>query len=178
MRKLIEIGLLVVSLPLLMGAEVYRWTDPNGVVNFTQLKPRGVQAEHITTGAGGPMVIAEATDQLAGMAGGGEADPKAAACAARAGLASRTNTLFSIPMLFFMAAASHNPSLTASLDMGGGQLGLYWIIALVVIAVFEAGALMGPGLPTQKPLASVKGTIHAGFAVTIVVFALQYCLLG
>ena len=74
MRKLIEIGLLVVSLPLLMGAEVYRWTDPNGVVNFTQLKPRGVQAEQITTGAGGPMVIAEATDQLAGMAGGGEAD--------------------------------------------------------------------------------------------------------
>ena len=74
MRKLIEIGLLVISLPLLMGAEMYRWTDTNGVVNFTQLKPRGVQAEHITTGASGPMVIAEATDQLAGMPGGGEAD--------------------------------------------------------------------------------------------------------
>ena len=81
-------------------------------------------------------------------------------------------------MLFFMAAASHYPSLTASLDAGGGQLKLYWIIALVVIAIFEAGALMGPGLPTQKPLASVKGTIHAGFAVTIVVFALQCFLLG
>jgi cytochrome b561 len=77
-----------------------------------------------------------------------------------------------------MAAASHLPSLTASLDMGGGQLALYWIIALVVIAVFEAGALMGPGLPTQKPLASVKGTIHAGIAVSIVLFALQLFLLG
>ena len=120
------------------------------------------------------VVIANANN----VAGGGEADPKAAACAARAGLASRTNTLLSIPMLFFMAAASHYPSLTASLDMGGGQLGLYWILALVVIAIFEAGALMGPGLPTQKPLASVKGTIHAGFAVTIVVFALQCFLLG
>lgn len=74
MRKLIKTGLLVVSLPLLMGAEVYRWTDPNGVVNFTQLKPRGIQAEYITTGASGPMVIAEASDQLAGMPGGGEAD--------------------------------------------------------------------------------------------------------
>jgi len=120
------------------------------------------------------VVIANADN----VAGGGEADPKAAACAARAGLASRTNTLFSIPMLFFMAAASHYPSLTASLDMGGGQLGLYWILALVVIAIFEAGALMGPGLLTQKPLASVKGTIHAGFVVTIVVFALQLFLLG
>jgi hypothetical protein len=36
---------------------------------------------------------------------------------------------------------------------------------------------MGPGLPTQKPLASVKGTIHAGFAVTIALFAAQYLLL-
>jgi uncharacterized membrane protein len=119
------------------------------------------------------VVIANANN----VAGGGQADPAAAACAARAGLASRTNTLLSIPMLFFMAAASHFPSLTASLDMGGGQLMVYWIIALVVIAVFEAGALMGPGLPTQKPLASVKGTIHAGVGVTIVLFALQFFLL-
>jgi len=119
------------------------------------------------------VVIANANN----VAGGGQADPSAAACAARAGLASRTNTLFSIPMLLFMAAASHLTSLTASLDMGGGQLTLYWIIALVVIAIFEAGALMGPGLPTQKPLASVKGTIHAGFVVAIVLFALQFFLL-
>jgi uncharacterized membrane protein len=119
------------------------------------------------------VVIANANN----VAGGGQPDPSAAARAARAGLASRTNTLFSIPMLFFMAAASHFTSLTASLDVGGGQLTLYWIIALVVIAVFEAGALMGPGLPTQKPLASVKGTIHAGFVVAIVLFALQFFLL-
>jgi hypothetical protein len=32
-------------------------------------------------------------------------------------------------------------------------------------------------LPTQKPLASVKGTIHAGVIVTIVLFALQFVLL-
>ena len=119
------------------------------------------------------VVIANANN----VAGGGEADPKAAACAARAGLASRTNTLFSIPMLLFMAAAAHFMSLGASLDTGGGRLGLYWIIALVVIAVVEAGALMGPGLPTQKPLASVKGTIHAGFVVAIALFALNFFLL-
>jgi uncharacterized membrane protein len=120
------------------------------------------------------VVIANANN----VAGGGQPDPAAAACAARAGLASRTNTLFSIPMLFFMAAASHFPaSLNASLERGEGQLTLYWIIAIVVIAVFQAGALMGPGLPTQKPLASVKGTIHAGIGVTIVLFALHFVLL-
>ncbi|NRA08826.1 MAG: urate hydroxylase PuuD, partial [Myxococcales bacterium] len=41
------------------------------------------------------VVIANAEN----VAGGGEADPSAAGRAARAGLASRTNTLFSIPML-------------------------------------------------------------------------------
>ncbi len=111
------------------------------------------------------------------VAGGGQADPTAAARGARAGLASRTNALLSISMLFFMAAASHFNSLTASLDAGGGRLGLYWILALLVVGVAEAGALLGPGLPTQKPLASVKGTIHAGFSLAIVLFALQFFLL-
>ena len=111
------------------------------------------------------------------VAGGGEANPAAAGCAARAGLASRTNTLFSIPMLFFMAAASHYPSLTSALDTGGGSLSVYWIVALVVIAIGEAGALLGPGLPTQKSLASVKGTIHAGVVVTLILFVAQVILL-
>jgi uncharacterized membrane protein len=38
---------------------------------------------------------------------GGEANPAAAGALAKAGLASRTNTLFSLPMLFFMGASSH-----------------------------------------------------------------------
>jgi hypothetical protein len=73
MRKLIEIGLLVASLPLLMGADVYRWVDLNGVVNFTQLKPRGVQADQITTGSAGLMVVAQAADQPVAAPGDGEA---------------------------------------------------------------------------------------------------------
>lgn len=43
------------------------------------------------------------------VAEGGEALPEAAAALSSAGLASRTNTLFSIPMLFFMGASSHYP---------------------------------------------------------------------
>ncbi|MDA1076851.1 MAG: DUF4124 domain-containing protein, partial [Proteobacteria bacterium] len=34
-------------LPLLMGAKIYRWVDDNGVVNFTEQKPRDVTAQEI-----------------------------------------------------------------------------------------------------------------------------------
>ena len=109
------------------------------------------------------------------VAGGGEADPAAAACGARAGLASRTNTLFSIPMLFFMVAAANLPQL-ATPDAGGG-VALYWICALVVILAVEANALIGPGLSTQKPLASVRGTLHAGIILAIVLYLLMAVLI-
>lgn len=119
------------------------------------------------------VVIANANN----VAGGGDPDPTAAGRAQRAGLASRTNTLLSIPMLFFMAAASHYPSLTSALDTGGGQLMIYWIVAFVVIGIAEAGALLGPGLPTQKPLATVSGTIHGGLAVVVLLYAAMLVLL-
>ena len=40
---------LLAAIPLLMGAEVYRWVDANGVVNYSQIKPRGVPAEQLTS---------------------------------------------------------------------------------------------------------------------------------
>jgi uncharacterized membrane protein len=104
------------------------------------------------------------------VAGGGQPDPTAAGRGAKAGMTSRTNTVFSVPMLFFMASASHFPSLTAGLDMGGGSLALYWLITLLVIAAVEANALIGPGAPTQKPLTTVRGTVHAGFGLAIVLY--------
>jgi len=111
------------------------------------------------------------------IAAGGQANPAAAAKGARAGMASRVNTLFSIPMLFFMAAASHFPALTRDLDMGGGMLGAYWIVGIIAMLAVEANALIGPGAKTQKPLTTVAGTIHAGLALTIVLFLLQSVLL-
>ena len=107
------------------------------------------------------------------VASGGQANPAAAARGARAGMASRTNTLFSIPMLFFMAAASHFNALTAQLDMGSGALGAYWLLALVVMGALEANALIGPGAKTQKMLTTVGGTIHAGLAVAILLFVIM-----
>jgi len=99
------------------------------------------------------------------VAAGGEANPAAAAAGGRAGMASRTNTLFSIPMLFFMGSASHLPTFA-----NGSNDAVYWAIAGVIILFAEAQALIGPGAPTQKPLTSVSGTIHAGLALTVVLY--------
>ena len=119
------------------------------------------------------VVIASANS----VAGGGEANPSAGARGARAGLASRTNTLFSIPMLFFMGAASHFTSLGQGIAKGDANLTVYWVLALIVIGATEANALLGPGLATQKPLATVRGTIHGGFALAIVLYVLGSILL-
>ena len=108
------------------------------------------------------------------VAGGGQALPEAAARGARAGLASRTNTLFSIPMLFFMGAASHLPSLY-SVD---ANVGAYWIVVLVLVALVELNALRGaPNTATTKPLATVSGTIHAGLGLWLVIFVVASILL-
>lgn len=103
------------------------------------------------------------------VAAGGEPNPQAAARGARAGMASRTNTLFSIPMLFFMASASHAGWFAGAADADAGVLG-YWIVALVIIVLVQVNALIGPGATTQKPLTTVSGTIHAGLALTVVLY--------
>jgi uncharacterized membrane protein len=113
------------------------------------------------------IVIANANN----VADGKEANPAAAGAGGKAGMASRTNTLFSIPMLFFMAAASHLPTLT-----GTGGVKLYWIVALVVIGLVEVNGLIGPGASSQKPLTTVKGTIHMGLGLAVVLAALQLIL--
>jgi len=94
-------------------------------------------------------------------AGGAAANPAAAPAGRRAGLASRTNTLFSIPMLFFMGAASHYAGLMGPITSGG--LVLWLIIDGIIIIAIELNALMGTQGATKKPLDSVSGVITAGF---------------
>lgn len=107
------------------------------------------------------LVIQNALDTAAGK----PANPAVAPKAARAGLASRTNVVFSMPMLFMMGAASHLP-----LPMPGSGAA-FWLIALVIIALVELNALaVAPGKPTTKPLATVKGTLWFGFVLTIVFY--------
>lgn len=70
---------------------------------------------------------------------GAQPDPAAAAAGRRAGMASRQNTIFSVSMLFFMVFRSHHP--LSGEVLGGGKVGAYWAIALIIIAVLELNAL-------------------------------------
>ena len=96
------------------------------------------------------------------VAGGGQADPKAAPAGRRAGLASRTNTVFSIPLLFFMGAASHY-SMFSNPTTGG--IWAWLIITGIVIVLIEINALVGSAGSTKKPLDSVQGAITFGFVL-------------
>ena len=108
------------------------------------------------------------------VAAGAEPIADAAARGAKAGMASRTNTLFSIPMLFFMGAAGHFAHIKHPTTSVGG----YWAVVLVIILLIECNGLLKPGSPTQKPLTSVGGVIAAGFAVTIILFLVARMMLG
>jgi len=86
--------------------------------------------------------------------------------AALAGRTSRTNTLFSIPMLLFMGTASHAPGsfLTGERDLA------YFVVFAVVVGLLEFNAV-GPAAPArQKYLTSVSGVIHYGLALSVVLF--------
>jgi len=99
------------------------------------------------------------------VAGGGEALPGAAAALGKAGLASRTNTLFSVPMLFFMASSVH---------LGQLQTSIHGASATSLAAVFGLIALLALNGVFGKtgPITSVKGVIGSGFALTAVLYLL------
>jgi uncharacterized membrane protein len=72
------------------------------------------------------------------VAQGGEADPRAATLAKPAARASRVNTLFSIPMLFFMVFAPHGAGFW---EEAINSTVIYWIFVLLIWAFIEASAL-------------------------------------
>ncbi len=105
-------------------------------------------------------------------AGGGAANPAAAGAGRRAFLASRTNVVFSVPMLFFMGAASHmtpNPT---------GSVRAYWLGVAVVAVLLELNALTGDKGPTKRPIETVRGVIVSGFVLAAVMYALVQLVLS
>ena len=107
------------------------------------------------------------------VASGGQAIADAASRGGRAGMASRTNTLFSVPKLFCMGAASKYPLLAAG-DGETMNLMTYWIAMAIIIGVVEfTGAFSGAGKPFQKHLTSVNGVITAAFLLTGVIVAVM-----
>ena len=91
---------------------------------------------------------------------GGEADPNQAGAAAKALLASRTNTLFSLPMLYFMVAHMHGGGAQGTGDLAGWSL---WV-AIVIVLALEANALWGK----LGPITTVRGVITSSLALTVV----------
>jgi hypothetical protein len=68
MRTLCTLLVVIAGLPFLLGADVYRWVDKDGVVNYTQQKPEGVEATRLRADAGHR---AESAAQQAGDASAG-----------------------------------------------------------------------------------------------------------
>ncbi len=98
-------------------------------------------------------------------AGGAAPNPAAAAAAARALVASRTNVLFSIPMMFFMVGASH-----FGFDVNeSSNVALYWIVSLIVILGIQANAMFGK----TGPITTIKGVITSGFVLTVIFMAIN-----
>ena len=99
------------------------------------------------------------------VAGGGEALVGAGAALGKAGLASRTNTLFSIPMLFFMASSIHLGGLQTSV----GSVGIVSLaLSFGLIAALQLNGMFGK----TGPITTVKGVIHSGFFLTIILYLL------
>ena len=100
------------------------------------------------------------------VASGGQANAAAPAAARRAFLASRTNVVFSIPMLFFMGAASHY-----TLPGGGNHLA-YWAGIVVLVTLLELNALLATAGASTKPIEKIPGVIVTGFVVWAIAYAL------
>jgi uncharacterized membrane protein len=97
------------------------------------------------------------------VAKGGQAIAEAAARGQRAGFASRTNTMLSIPMLFFMGAASHLPMAPPN-----GAVAL--VLIVVVLAAAEVNAMVGTAGPGKKMLSQLDTTFWAGFILTAILY--------
>ena len=81
----------------------------------------------------------------------------------KAALASRTNTLLSLPMLYFMVASVHGPLASGGAWASVNTTAL--IIGLAIIVVIEANAIWGKMLGLIQ---SVSGVITSSIILTII----------
>ncbi|WP_185235873.1 urate hydroxylase PuuD [Teredinibacter franksiae] len=101
----------------------------------------------------------------------GLAEGDASAAAPKAALASRTNTLFSGPMLFCMLASPHlGYSVDYLVAAEGAGIGLWVSLALTIL--LQINAMVGK----LGPLASIRGVIHMSIMLTAVLFLINLFL--
>lgn len=92
---------------------------------------------------------------------------------AKALLASRTNVLFSGPMLFGMLASKHGTFGASSGGMEAVSLADFgFIIALLIVIALEVNAIVGQ----LRQLATVVGVVHMSFALTAIIYLILHFL--
>jgi len=124
------------------------------------------------------IVIANARNVQAG----GEADPNAAAAARAGAMASRQNTIFSLPLLVFMVGASHFYNFSHfDPKPSTGLWVIYLLVGIAVAIILEANALgkvSGRGSTGLNVIyESHKNAMYAGFALIVVFYILAEILL-
>lgn len=152
----------------------FRWsamfTFITGVILLVALMKQGLMNEYIVVGGvmGTLMflnvwLIIWPNQKVAlGLVEGGDAPTSAG----KALLASRTNTLFSGPMVFFMLAGPHFVNGGGYGKVVDNSAGMWIVLAL--IALLEVNAIVGK----QGPMTTVKGVIHSSVALTVILAAL------
>lgn len=99
----------------------------------------------------------------------------AAEAGAKAALASRTNTLFSFPMLYFMIYSAHinygNDPLLIAGELGPGWSSYSLWIGILLIVLIQLNAMFGK---MRKWFESVKAVIHSGAILTVAFATLVY----
>ena len=99
----------------------------------------------------------------------------AVAAGAKAALASRTNTLLSLPMLYFMVSSAHGGSAAypKSYLLIDGYLSTGFWIVFVAVLLIEMNAIFGKMFPV---ITSVRSVITSSLLLTIVCSGLVFYL--
>ena len=98
-------------------------------------------------------------------------DGDTAVAGPKASLASGTNTLFSIPMLYFMVSSAHYPH-GGYLLAGNMSMESFYVGLLIILAI-EANAIWGKMLTI---ITSVRDVIVSGFVLAIALSSVAYYL--
>ena len=114
---------------------------------------------------------------------GGEANPNAAAAARAGAMASRQNTIFSLPLLVFMVGSAHffqvGPNFAGALS--SGKCITYLLIGVAVLVILEVNALgmiSGRGNSGLNMIYEThKNAMYTGFVLIVAFYILAEILL-
>ena len=109
-------------------------------------------------------------DNAIRVAKGEAAIPGLADLLARSSVASRTNTLFSMPVLFFMGAASHLPLILSPEK----SLVPYWSTFAIIVGLIQFNAMKGKMGPMKK----IGMTVHFGLLLSLALYVAMEFLAG